>query len=123
MVRRHPQTHLRSQQQCVPIPRFQRLDSWLVLWTCLAGEAADQTLKKPQTHSGRVVAITSKTLSILDARDGDTDQFRVGEKTKVTRNGKPAKLSDVRPGDTVQVVADSIEQQLEALSIDARATE
>lgn len=58
-----------------------------------------------EIHEGKIMTVGSDTITILDNRDGDNDTFQVTAKTKIVRNGKPAKLQDLAPGDKARVVA------------------
>lgn len=76
-----------------------------------------------ETHEGKVISVGAAEIVVLDNRDGDNDRFVVTAETKVTRNGKPAKLSEILAGDRAKVVAGSSDGKLVAKSIDARAPE
>jgi hypothetical protein len=58
-----------------------------------------------EIHEGKVIAVGDGKITVLDNRDDDNDTFVVTAETKITRNGKPGKLSDVQPGDKAKVTA------------------
>ena len=60
-----------------------------------------------ELHEGQIISVGEAKLTLLDKRDGDNDTFTVTAETKITRNGKPAKLSDVQLGDQAKVTATS----------------
>jgi hypothetical protein len=88
-----------------------------IVATGLVALAADEI------HEGKVVSVTKDTIVVLDNRDGDNDKFVVNTETKVTRDGKPAKLADILAGDRAKVVAAASGEKLVAKSIDARSPE
>jgi len=76
-----------------------------------------------EVHEGKVVAVGENKLTVLDNQDNDNDTFTVTADTKITRNGKAAKLSDIRPGDKAKVTATSRGDMLIAKEIVAIAPE
>lgn len=90
----------------------------VAIWVRTAG-AADEI------HKGKVVAVGENTITVLDDRDGDNDSFAVSIQTKITKNGKPAKLSEIRVGDIAKVTASAVEMdgKLVAKEISAVAPE
>jgi hypothetical protein len=58
---------------------------------------------------------------LLDDKDNQFDKFEVNAETKVTRNGKSARLSDVQAGDRCRVTASLSDKRLLAKSIEATA--
>jgi len=72
-------------------------------------------------HEGKVTAVGEGKITILDNRDDDNDTFVVTAATKITRDGKPAKLSDIQPGDKAKVMASSQGGMLVAKDIAAMA--
>lgn len=80
-----------------------------------AAQAADEI------HEGKVTAVSEGKLMVLDDRDGDNDAFIVTAATKITRNGKPAKLSEILAGDKAKVTATSQGTMLIASEIAAMA--
>jgi hypothetical protein len=73
-----------------------------------------------ETHEGKVLAVGDGRLMILDLKDDDTDTFVVTAETKISRNGKSVKLSDLQPGDVATVTATSAGGMLMAKEISAR---
>jgi uncharacterized protein DUF5666 len=82
-----------------------------------AGRAADEV------HEGKVIAVGSDTITVLDQRDDDNDKFTVTSATKITYNGKPAKLNEIHAGDRAKVVATQEGDKLIAKEISARSPE
>src|SRR5262245_39588065 len=76
-----------------------------------------------EVHEGKVVAIGADTISVVDQADGDTDKFEVTTNTKVTYNGKAAKLSSIQIGDRAKVTAAMEGGKLIAKEIAARSPE
>jgi hypothetical protein len=72
-----------------------------------------------EIHSGKVLSIGKSSLTIRDDRDGEDELIQVTAETKITRNGKPAKLSDIGIGDKAKVDAKEAEGKLTAKSIEA----
>lgn len=78
-------------------------------------------LFQEEVHDGKVVAVGADSITILDRKDDETDKFIVNADTKITRNGKPAKLSDVQVSDRAKIVAVQEGGKLIAKSITANA--
>lgn len=76
-----------------------------------------------EIHEGKVLSVTATEIIVLDNKAAENDKFTVNAQTKITRDGKPAKLTDVRAGDRVKVVATQLEANLVAKSIEARSPE
>jgi hypothetical protein len=76
-----------------------------------------------EVHEGKVVSVSDGKLTVLDKRDSDNDTFVVTAETKISRNGKAAKLSDIQAGDMAKVVATSQGEMLIAKQIIAAAPE
>jgi len=72
-----------------------------------------------EVHEGKVISVGDSKLTVLDRRDDDNDTFVVTAATKITRNGKPAKLNDIQPGDMASVTATSQDGMLVAKVITA----
>ena len=87
--------------------------------TLRAARAADEI------HEGKVIAVGENTITVLDRRDGDNDTFIVTVETKITKNRKSAKLSEIQPGDMAKVTASalSMDGKLVAKEISAVAPE
>lgn len=72
-----------------------------------------------EVHKGKVLAVSDKSITIRDDRDMDDDMIRVTNETKITRNGKAAKLADIGIGDVAKIEATEVDGKLTAKSIDA----
>ena len=88
---------------------------WAVVLIVRPALAADEI------HDGKVTAVGDGKITVLDNRDDDSDTFVVSAETKITRNGKPAKLSDIQPGDKAKITGSSREGTLIAKEIAAMA--
>ena len=58
-----------------------------------------------EVHEGKVMSVGDGTITVLDRRDDDLDTFTVTAETKITKNGKPARLSEIQAGDSATVTA------------------
>lgn len=76
-------------------------------------------LHAAEIHKGKVLAVGDKSITIRDDRDMDDDRILVTKDTKITRNGKPAKLADLGIGDLAKIDADEVDGKLTAKSIEA----
>ena len=76
-----------------------------------------------EVHEGKVVSVSDGKITVFDKRDSENDTFVVTADTKISRNGKPAKLSDIQAGDMAKVVATSQGEKLIAKQILAVAPE
>jgi hypothetical protein len=76
----------------------------VAIWAVALG-AGGRAWAVDEVHEGKVVAVGPETITVLDQRDDDTDVFLVTSATKITRDGKPAKLADIRVGDKARVTA------------------
>lgn len=76
-----------------------------------------------ETHEGKVTSVTASEIVILDNEDSENDKFAINGQTRITRDGKPAKLTDIVVGDRAKVVATQVEGKRVAKSIDARSPE
>ena len=80
-------------------------------------------LANDEIHEGKVVSVSDGKITVLDKRDSENDTFVVTAPTKISRNGKAAKLSDVQVGDMAKVIATSQGEKLIAKEIIAVAPE
>jgi hypothetical protein len=78
-----------------------RLSCWLAL-AFVALIAARIHAEEPQ--EGKVLVVGKDSITILDKVEGDNDTYLVDAATKITREGKPAKLVDIQVGDRVKIV-------------------
>jgi hypothetical protein len=76
-----------------------------------------------EIHSGRVLAVGADSITIRDDRDKEDEKILVTAETKITRNGKPAKVSDIGIGDKAKVDAKEAGGKLTANSIEAFSAE
>jgi hypothetical protein len=83
--------------------------------------AVRSAMAADEIHEGKVLSVGEGKITVLDNRDDDNDTFIVTSETKITRNGKPAKLSDVQAGDKARVSATSQGGMLIAKEIAATA--
>jgi hypothetical protein len=93
----------------------------LAVRSALAADEIRSPLAADEIHEGKVIAVGEGKITVLDNRDDDNDTFIVTAETKITRNGKPAKLSDVQPGDKAKVIASLRDGALSAKEIAAVA--
>jgi len=80
---------------------------------------ASPFLLAKEIHAGRVLAVGKDYVTIRDKLDMDEDKILVTAETKITRNGKQAKLADISVGDQARVDATELDGQLIAKTIDA----
>lgn len=80
-------------------------------------------LADDEVHEGKVVSVSDGKITVLDRRDSENDTFVVTAETKISRNGKPAKLSDIQAGDRAKIIATSQGEKLIAKQIIAAAPE
>ena len=72
-----------------------------------------------ELHQGKVITVGPTSITIRDRRDMDEDKIAVTADTKITRNGKPAKLSDIGIGDQAKINATEVNGKLTAQTIEA----
>lgn len=70
-------------------------------------------------HTGQILAVGKSSITVRDSRDNEDEAIAVTAETKITRNGKPAKLSDLAIGDKAEVDATELDGKLTAKSIKA----
>jgi hypothetical protein len=83
----------------------------------LTARAADDVFE------GKVLSVGDGTLMIMGKTNNDNKAFTVNMETKITRNGKPVKLSDVHIGDKAKVTASGMGGKLIAKEITAASPE
>ena len=64
---------------------------------------AAQIVCAEEPQEGKVLAVSKDSITILDKVEGDNDVYVIDAATKITREGKPAKWSDVQVGDRVKI--------------------
>jgi len=74
-------------------------------------QAADEMFE------GKVLSVGDGTLMIMGKTNNDNKAFTVNAETKVMRNGKPGKLSDVQIGDKAKISAAEMGGKLVAKEI------
>lgn len=74
-----------------------------------------------EVHEGKVLAVGADFITVLDMKDDEIEKFFVTGETKIMRNGKPAKLSDIQVSDRAKVTAVQMGQKMVAQSIVANA--
>ena len=65
---------------------------------------AGQVARAEEPQEGKVLVVGKDSITILDKVEGDNDTYLVDAATKITREGKPAKLIDIQVGDRVKIV-------------------
>lgn len=88
---------------------------------CIASPLV-QASAADQTFDGKVVVAVAGKLTIIDT-EGDNTDFIVNAATKITLDGKPGRLEQLKAGDRVQIQAQIAGQKLTALSISAKSVE
>jgi hypothetical protein len=91
----------------------------LVAMGTVALANAAPALAADDIHEGKVLSVSDNKISVLDNRDGETETFTVNADTKITRDGKPAKLRDILAGDKAKIIASGEGKELVAKSIEA----
>jgi hypothetical protein len=62
-----------------------------------------------KTHEGKVIMAGAGTLSMV-GKDGNRHRHKVAATTRITRDGKQARLEQLMPGDTVKVTTTQDDQ-------------
>lgn len=81
-----------------------RVAPWLA-FVVVALVAVCARAEEPQ--EGKVLVVGKDSITILDKVEGDNDTYVVDAATKITRQGKAAKLSDIQVGDRVKIIVGS----------------
>jgi hypothetical protein len=79
-------------------------------------------LVQAETFAGKVVVAGSGKLTIVD-KDGDNEDFIISSDTKITLNGKPGRLDQLKAGDSVKVTATVSGEKMAASQVEARSAE
>ncbi len=77
------------------------------------GSAATPGAHEDYRIIGTIAAVTATTLDVKQTRDGKIVGMDMDETTRVTRDGKPGSVKDLKPG--LRVVADARGDSLEEL--------
>ena len=80
-------------------------------------------LADDEVHEGKVLSVGASSITVNDEKDGDNDTFAVTSDTKITMNGKPAKLNEIQAGDRAKITAMQKGDKLVAKEIAARSPE
>jgi hypothetical protein len=75
--------------------------------------------KEPQVLEGVVLTASADQISIR-AADGKEHSFKANEMTRVTVNGKPGKLTDIKVGMQVRVMVDQAGKVTSVSTVDDR---
>jgi hypothetical protein len=75
---------------------------------------------KPGTHEGKVVKVEPGKLTMSDKEGKNQHTHVIAPDTKITLNGKAAKLEDLKPGNAVKVTIEKKDDKLHIVSIDAK---
>lgn len=70
-----------------------------------------------ETFEGKIMLVGSEELVILGKDDAANKTFSVNGATKIMRDGKPAKMTDLQIGDIATVMAEQLETKLVAKNI------
>ena len=98
-----------------------KLISSLLVVVAITALVARSVYGADEIHEGKVLAVGTDTITVRDERDGDDDMFVVNSQTKITFNGKSAKLNQVSAGDRAKVTATQMGDKLIAKEIDAKS--
>lgn len=88
----------------------------LALWVGTVS-ADDQ---KPGTHEGKVVKTEPGKLTMSDKEGKNLHTHAIPAEAKVTFEGKPCKVEDLKPGAAVKVTTEKKEDKLVVISVEAR---
>lgn len=99
----------------------------VVLWTAfLVGIVMSSTvlavpdLSAPSSHQGKVNGVGKAEIMVTDSKDGEIETFKVDDSTKITVDGKPARLVDIQVGFVAEITAEmSRDGKLTAKTINA----
>jgi|SRR3954470_2136953 len=64
---------------------------------------ATRVVLAEEPQQGKVLGVSKDSITILDKVEGDNDMYLIDAATKITREGKPAKWSDIQVGDRVKI--------------------
>lgn len=79
----------------------------VIVWIAfLAGVVTSVAAAAPSTHQGRITAVGKAEIMVLDTKDGESETFTVNAETKISVDGKPAKLVDLQSGFTAEITAE-----------------
>jgi Cu/Ag efflux protein CusF len=75
---------------------------------------------KPGAHEGKVVKVEPGKLTMSDKDGKNQHAHAIPATTKITLDGKPAKLEDLKPGNMVKVMVEKQDDKFVVVSIDAK---
>jgi Cu/Ag efflux protein CusF len=75
------------------------------------------------SHQGKVIETSADKLVMTDMEDKNQHPMEVPTSATVTRDGKKAKLTDLKAGDTITVTTDTKEGKSMVTKVEAKATE
>lgn len=84
-----------------------------------ASSPPNQATADPQVHEGMVVSASTGQLS-MRAADGKEHMFKTNDMTRITVNGKPGKLEDLKSGMAIRVMLDAMKQVTAISTVDDR---
>ena len=104
--------------------RFTGMLLFVALTACWSGslfaESADaQAAVEPQLHEGMVVSAGNGQVSMKTA-DGKEHVFKTNAMTRITVNGKPGKLEDLKAGTAIRVMTDQMNKVTAISTVDDR---
>jgi hypothetical protein len=73
------------------------------------------------SHQGKVVKTSAGELVMTDAEGKNQHTMQVPAGATVTRDGKEAKLTDLKAGDTITVTTDTTEGKAMVTKVEAKA--
>jgi len=79
-------------------------------------------LVRAEMFAGKVVVASADKLTIVD-KDGDNEEFIISADTKITLDGKPGRLDQLKAGDSVKVTATVSGEKIRASLVEARSAE
>ena len=85
---------------------FQKLAVGFVAAFALAALVSSTAVAAEKTHEGTVVSALAGKLTMVDKDGKNEHSHMVGTATKVSLDGKAAKLEDLKKGDAVKVTTD-----------------
>jgi hypothetical protein len=80
-------------------------------------DEASQNVAVPAAHEGTVVSVTANKLTMKDEA-GKEHSHTVGADAKITVNGKPGKLEDLKMGVKIQVMTGEAGKVLSISTVD-----
>ena len=81
----------------------------------LTGWVGNVAVAADHEHEGTVVSVGDHKLTMTDSKDKKEHSHEIGANTKITLNGKEAKLSDLRKGDKIKVTTGDDKKKVEKI--------